>query len=236
MSSRFIFRGLVVIVVLALVSYLLGDVIDKTWVDAHVRGQGASGEILFLLTGWLLASAGLSRQLIAFLSGYAFGFLPGVLLASLAVVAGCITTFYVARYLVSAFLLRHFAGRLDKVGRFVRENTFSMTLLIRLLPVGNNGLVNIAAGVSDARSVPFFLGSALGYLPQTLIFALVGSGTSVDQFWQVAVAMALFVVATVLGAMLYRKYRHGMSLGPQLDHELGVDEPQLPADKHNGHA
>ena len=236
MTSRFIFRGLVVIVVLALVSYLLGDVIDKTWVDAHVRGQGASGEILFLLTGWLLASAGLSRQLIAFLSGYAFGFLPGVLLASLAVVAGCITTFYVARYLVSAFLLRHFAGRLDKVGRFVRENTFSMTLLIRLLPVGNNGLVNIVAGVSDARSVPFFLGSALGYLPQTLIFALVGSGTSVDQFWQVAVAMALFVVATVLGAMLYRKYRHGMSLGPQLDHELGVDEPLLPADKHNGHA
>jgi uncharacterized membrane protein YdjX (TVP38/TMEM64 family) len=236
MTARFIFRGLVVIVVLALVSYLLGDVIDKTWVDVHVRGQGVSGELLFLLTGWLLASAGLSRQLIAFLSGYAFGFLPGVLLASLAVVAGCITTFYVARYLVSAFLLRHLAGRLDKVGLFIKENTFSMTLLIRLLPVGNNGLVNIAAGVSGARSVPFFLGSALGYLPQTLIFALVGSGTGVDQFWQVAVAMALFVVATVLGAMLYRKYRHGMSLGPQLDHELGVDEPPLSADRHNGHA
>jgi uncharacterized membrane protein YdjX (TVP38/TMEM64 family) len=236
MMARFVFRGLVIIVVLALASYMLGDVIDKTWIDAHVRGQGVSGELLFLLIGWLLASVGLSRQLIAFLSGYAFGFLPGVLLASLAVVAGCITTFYVARYLLSAFLLQHFAGRLDKVGRFIKENTFSMTLLIRLLPVGNNGVVNIAAGVSGARSVPFFLGSALGYLPQTLIFALVGSGTGVDQFWQVALAMALFVMATVLGAMLYRKYRHGNSLGPQLDEELGVDGPLLSAGKPDGPA
>jgi uncharacterized membrane protein YdjX (TVP38/TMEM64 family) len=234
MTARFVFRGLVVIGVLALLSYLLGDIIDKTWIDGHVRGQGVTGELLFLLIGWLLASVGLSRQLIAFLGGYAFGFVPGVLLASLAVVAGCITTFYVARYLLSAYLLQHFAGRLDKVGRFIKENTFSMTLLIRLLPVGNNGVANIAAGVSGARGVPFFLGSALGYLPQTLIFALVGSGTGVDQFWQVAVAMALFVMATVLGAMLYRKYRHGKSLGPQLDHELGLDEPLLSADKHNG--
>jgi uncharacterized membrane protein YdjX (TVP38/TMEM64 family) len=96
--------------------------------------------------------------------------------------------------------------------------------------------VNIAAGVSGARSVPFFLGSALGYLPQTLIFALVGSGTGVDQFWQVALAMALFVMATVLGAMLYRKYRHGNSLGPQLDEELGVDGPLLSAGKPDGPA
>jgi uncharacterized membrane protein YdjX (TVP38/TMEM64 family) len=226
----------VVIVVLALVSYLLGDVIDKTWIDAHVRGQGVQGELLFLLIGWLLASGGLSRQLIAFLGGYAFGFVPGVLLASLAVVTGCITTFYIARYLLSAFLMQHFAGRLDKVGRFIKENTFSMTLLIRLLPVGNNGVVNIAGGVSGASSVPFFLGSALGYLPQTLIFALVGSGTSVDQFWQVAVAMVLFVAATVLGIWLYRKYRRGMTLDPQLDEELGVDDPLLPADKRNGPA
>ena len=224
MGGRLIVRGLLVIVVLSLASYLLEDLVDESWIDTYVRGHGVPGELLFLLTGWLLTSIGLSRQLVAFLGGYAFGFLPGVLLVSLAIVAGCITTFYVARYLLCNFLLRHFADRLDKISRFVRANTFSMTLLIRLLPLGNNGVVNIAAGVSGARSVPFFLGSALGYLPQTLIFALVGSGTGVDRFWQVAVAMALFVVAALLGAMLYRKNRHGLSLGSQLDRELGIDK------------
>ena len=48
--------------------------------------------------------------------------------------------------------------------------------------------------------------------------------------------MVLFVAATVLGIWLYRKYRRGMTLDPQLDEELGVDDPLLPADKRNGPA
>lgn len=224
MATQFVFRGLVVIVVLVLFSYLLGDVIDQAWMDAHVRERGLSGGLLFLLAGWLLASIGLSRQVIAFLSGYGFGFLPGVLLAMLAVVAGCITTFYISRYLLRSFLLQRYAGRIARVGRFIDANTFTMAVLIRLLPLGSNWMVNIAAGVSGVRSMPFFLGSALGYIPQMLIFALVGSGTRVDQFWQVAIAMALFVLAAVLGAWLYREYRHGLTLDPRLDTQLGIDE------------
>jgi membrane protein implicated in regulation of membrane protease activity len=46
----------------------------------------------------------------------------------------------------------------------------------------------------------------------------------VDQFWQVAIAMALFVVAAVLGAWLYRKYRHGKTLGRELDQRLGIND------------
>jgi uncharacterized membrane protein YdjX (TVP38/TMEM64 family) len=227
---------MVVILVLALASYLLGDVLDQAWIDSHVRGHGVPGELLFLVTGWLLTSVGLSRQLVAFLGGYAFGFLPGVLLSMLAVVAGCITTFYVARYLLRNFLLQHLAGRLGKLDRFISKNTFSMTLLIRLLPVGNNGMVNLAAGFSEARSTQFFLGSAIGYLPQMIIFALAGSGTGMDQHWRVAVSMVLFAGAAVLGGWLYRKYRHGMAIDPQLDHEMGIDAPLQQAGKHNGPA
>jgi len=224
MVLQFIFRGLVVIVVLALASFLVGDVLDQQWIDTHVRGHGLSGELLFLVAGWLLASVGMSRQVIAFLGGYGFGFLQGLLLSTLVVVAGCITTFYIARYLLRSFLLQRYAGSLNRVGRFVDQNTFAMTVLLRLLPLGSNLMVNVAAGVSGVRSVPFFLGSSLGYVPQMLIFALVGSGTSVDQFWQVALAMVLFVAATLIGIWLYRKYRHGKTLGPQLDRQLGLDD------------
>ena len=223
MAAQLIFRGLVVIVALVLVSYLLGDILDEAWIDTHVRERGARGGLLFVVAGWLLASIGLSRQVIAFLSGSGFGFLPGVLLAMLAVVAGCMTTFYVARFLLRSFLLQRYAGRIDRVGRFINENTFTMALLIRLLPLGSNWMINIAAGASGVRGLPFFLGSALGYIPQMLIFALVGSGTRVDQFWQVAIAMAMFVLAAVLGAWLYRNYRHGKTLGTRLDQRLGID-------------
>lgn len=207
MALRFIFSGLLVITALVLASYLLGDMLDRDWVDVHVRGAGAQGIVLFLLAGSLLTAIGVSRQLIAFLAGYGFGFTQGFLLSMGAVVAGCVLTFFCARLLLRAVLLRHYARRIQRVEGFIRQKTFTMALLLRLLPLGSNWMISVAGGASSVRSLPFFLGSALGYVPQMLIFCLVGSGTQVGQFWQVAIAMAMFVLAALLGMHLYRSYR-----------------------------
>jgi uncharacterized membrane protein YdjX (TVP38/TMEM64 family) len=222
MTTRIIFRGLLVIAVLVLIGYLLKDVLDQQWVDAQIRGQGIAGELLFVLVCALLGSIGLSRQVVAFLAGYAFGVGYGFVLSMLAVVAACMTTFYVCRFFLRSFMWRHFSQRIRQVDNFIRDNTFMMALLVRLLPLGSNWMVNIAAGVSGVRSVPFFTGSALGYMPQMLIFALVGSGARVDEFWQVALAMLLFVVAAVIGGYLYRKYRRGKWLPEAVDKEADV--------------
>ena len=222
MTARIIFRGLLVIMALLLFGYLLKDVLDQQWVDAQIRGQGVAGELLFVLVCALLGSIGLSRQVIAFLGGYAFGIGYGFTLSMLAVVAACMITFYVSRFFLRAFMLRHFSERIRQVDNFIRENTFMMALLIRLLPLGSNWMVNIAAGVSGVRSVPFFTGSALGYVPQMLIFSLLGRGARVDEFWQVVLALVMFVVAAVIGGYLYRKYRRGKILSPAVDRELDV--------------
>ena len=55
-----------------------------------------------------------------------------------------------------------------------------------------------------------------------LIFSLLGSGARVDEFWQVVLAMVLFVIAAVIGGYLYRKYRRGKLLPRAVDHEADV--------------
>jgi uncharacterized membrane protein YdjX (TVP38/TMEM64 family) len=217
METRYIFRGLLVIVAFVLTSYLLQDVVEPAWVDAQLRDSGAGGVLLFVLACCLLGSVGVSRQLIAFLGGYAFGFLQGFVLSMLAVIAACLTTFLVARGLLRSFLQQRYTQRIQQVDRFLHEHTFTMALLVRLLPLGSNWMINVAAGVSRVRTWPFLLGSALGYIPQMLIFSLVGSGTRVNQFWQVAVAMALFVLAAIVGIVLYRKVGHGRTLHQAAD-------------------
>jgi uncharacterized membrane protein YdjX (TVP38/TMEM64 family) len=225
MEARLIFRGLLVIVILVLASYLVKDLLDQGWVDAQVRDQGPTGVLLFVLVSCLLGSVGLSRQLIAFLGGYAFGFLQGFVFSMLAVVAACVTTFIIARSLLRSLLEKRFTLRIQQVDRFLHENTFTMALLVRLLPLGSNWMINIAAGVSSVRKWPFFLGSALGYIPQMLIFSLVGSGARIDQFWQVAIAMALLVLATVLGLVLYRRAGHGGTSGQPPVLSVARDSP-----------
>ena len=92
-----------------------------------------------------------------------------------------------------------------------------MTLLIRFLPAGSNLLTNLAAGVSKVGAMPFILGSAIGYIPQTAVFALVGSGIGVDHFWRFSLSVLLFLICGGLGIHLYRRYRHGKSLHDEND-------------------
>ncbi len=200
-------KGFAVIAVLVAVTFLLGDMIDRHWIDVHVRGHGLQGQLAFVLVAGLLTGVGASRQLVAFLAGYGFGFAAGLLLSMLAVVAGCILTFAATRTLLRGYVQRHAPQRLHGLGEFIRDNTFSMTLVLRLLPVGSNLLVNMAAGASAVRCLPFLLGSALGYLPQMVIFTLVGSGSQVQEVWQVTLAAAMFVIASALGVWLYGRYR-----------------------------
>jgi uncharacterized membrane protein YdjX (TVP38/TMEM64 family) len=200
----------------------LGSSIDKAWIDSDILGQGFSGELLFLGVSLLFTAIGLPRQVICFLGGYAFGLIEGTILALLATVLGCVIAFFYARMLGRDFVVSRFPGRVKNIDDFLRDNPLSMTLLIRLLPLGSNLVTNLAAGVSSVRPVPFFQGSAIGYFPQTLVFALVGSGISVDPELRIAISVILFIISGILGVSLYRKNRHGKSFDSDIEHKLGV--------------
>ncbi len=226
MNYRTILRGLVVIASLALLGYMastaqFAGLLDEKWIDHEVRGHGFTGDFLFLAAGGLFTAVGLPRQLIAFLGGYAFGIWTGTVLATLAAGIGCILAFYYARFLGRAMLAKRYSSRIQKLDDFVHGHPFSMTLLIRLLPVGSNLITNLLAGVSKVRALPFFVGSVLGYLPQSLVFALVGGGVQVDNQWRIALAAGLFIVSSILGVRLYQHYRHGKSFDEQVDEKLG---------------
>jgi uncharacterized membrane protein YdjX (TVP38/TMEM64 family) len=227
MNYRFIFKGLAVLGSLVAIGFLvqysgLGNLLDERWIDRSVRGQGLAGELLFLGVGTLATAVGFPRQVIAFMGGYAFGFVQGTLLGTLATLLGCIAAFYYARLLGRSLVAGRFAGKARQMDEFVREYPFSMTVLIRLLPVGSNLVTNLAAGVTSVGVVPFMLGSVVGYLPQNAIFSLVGSGIGVDPVWRIGIGVLLFVVSGVLGVYLYRRLRHGKSLDATLDREIGA--------------
>lgn len=212
MKARVILKGLALILSLALLGYLfkssdLGNSVNEAWIDARVRGHGLSGALLFLLMGAVFTAVGLPRQIIAFLGGYAFSVALGTVLGALAALAGCLLSFGYARLFGKNLLRARLGARAGQFDAFIREHPFTMTVLIRLLPVGSNLLTNLAAGVSSIRPAPFLAGTALGYLPQTLVFALVGSGVHIAQTLKLSLAIGLFIVSGALGAWLYRQVR-----------------------------
>lgn len=217
-----ILRGIGLIILLATLGFAvqnggLGGIFNQDWVDDNVRGAGVKGNFVFLLSAGLLIAVGLPRQIVSFLGGYAFGLLPGTGLALAATGLGCIISFTFARFMGREFISARFPDRLKKADGFLKHNTFAMALLIRLLPLGSNLVTNLVAGVSSAGASGFFAGSVLGYIPQTVIFALLGSGINLDPALRITSSVFLFVLSTALGLYLYRSYRQGQGLNGELE-------------------
>jgi len=153
------------------------------------------------------------RQAIALAAGYADGTWVGSVLALICETLACAINFSWAR-----FVARHWVQtKLARSGRFrewmvglddaLAADPFFALLSLRLLPIGNNLLLNLAAGVSHVPWRAFICASALGYVPQTLIFAMLGAGIAVARWMQSAVALALLIASVLLGTMLMARRR-----------------------------
>lgn len=208
-----VFKGLAMLALLGLVAWLLrwagdqGLLTSRDWFDSHIRGQGLTGVLLYVGVTGLLTAVGFPRQFLCFIGGYVYGFLWGAVLGTLGSVLGCVLCLAFARFFARDFVIQRFGRRVAKVDAFLRKSPFRMALMIRFFPLGSNLAMNLLAGVSGIAAGPFFLGSAVGYLPQTIIFALFGSGVNVSSGARIAVSVALFLVATALGVALYRRHR-----------------------------
>ena len=100
-SLNVLLRCIVLIVLLSGFYFVLrvSNEITPVWIKTTVRETGLSGEILFIVGGAFCTAFGLPRQTICFLGGYAFGPAKGSLLALVASVGGCISSFAYARLL-----------------------------------------------------------------------------------------------------------------------------------------
>jgi uncharacterized membrane protein YdjX (TVP38/TMEM64 family) len=194
---------------------------DAGWVEQWVRGRGVVGDLVFIAVGAAATAAGVPRQGVAFLAGYAFGALEGTMVALAATVLGCAVSYGWARLVGRDWAERRLAGRFGHRLRPLRDalagSPFGATLALRLLPIGNNLALNLLAGMAGIPMLPFVVASALGFVPQTVVFALLGKGVRVDGAWQLALAVALFAVSVAIGLALLRRHRAGRALEDEAD-------------------
>ena len=219
-------RGLILLLSLAAVGYALrltefGLLFDRDWMDRVVVDRGAWGASGFVLIALLCIAIGIPRQIFCFLAGYAYGFTLGLVLALVATSLGCVASFYYARWLGGAAMRARLGARWRKFNQLLERHPYSSTLVVRLIPITNNLLVNLAAGLSAVRAMPYFLSSIVGFVPQTLVFVLVGTGVHVDHQWQLLLAVALFVASAALGLAVYRRYRATPALAAVADNPSG---------------
>jgi uncharacterized membrane protein YdjX (TVP38/TMEM64 family) len=108
--------------------------------------------------------------------GILFGWLTGGLAAIIGATIGATVIFEIARTACGEALVRR-AGPLGmKIADGFRANAFSYLLFLRLVPVFPFWLVNLAPALVGVRLGTFVAATAVGIIPGTFAFAMVGAG------------------------------------------------------------
>lgn len=159
----------------------------------------------FLAISTLAIMFGTPRLIFFSFAGYAFGWGSGFVYATIGCLAGSFLAFTAARWGLREGLSQRF-GRHRLLARIVHaEPTILSVALLRFLPI-SNALVNVGLALSALPVRTFFLGSALGYLPQGMVAVALGSvlanDASTTGLIRIGVAALLLVVLGAVGARL----------------------------------
>ncbi len=110
--------------------------------------------------------------------GLLFGTLSGGVLAVLGSTVGAILLFLAVRYHLAEAIAARGGRFLDRIRPGLERDGFSYLLAIRLVPAFPFWLVNLAAGLSGMRLLPYAAATVLGVMPATFIYASIGAGLS----------------------------------------------------------
>jgi uncharacterized membrane protein YdjX (TVP38/TMEM64 family) len=184
---------------------LLGAANAQATLGNLIAQGGVRGPAMFLLLATFLTAIGLPRQVPAFVAGFAFGPWYGAAIALVSAVLACSLDFIWARAIGQDVARRRLGKSFAKIDKALAAQPFIATLTLRLLPVGSNILLTLAAGLSSIRALPFLAASAIGFIPQTVIFALFGQGSAPTHAHMLILGGAMFAASAVLGLVLLRR-------------------------------
>jgi|AZIJ01.1.fsa_nt_gi uncharacterized membrane protein YdjX (TVP38/TMEM64 family) len=199
--------------------FVLALAIQRGWLDAisntdttlnTIQSAGFEGFAIVLMSATLFMAAGGPRQLISAVFGFVFGTSWGFILALLVSALSLSLTYFLAHSLLKPFIQKRFERQVTRLKTWFSLGVTRKAMIIRLLPVGSNLLTNLVAGAANVDFKRFLMGSVLGYIPQTLIFALVGGGIGFSQSEKLVLSAILFAVASFIGIHLYRNQRNLM--------------------------
>lgn len=216
LSSVWIFRAglvLAVAVIMGGIWWLLHELglpmtLSASGIADWFSGQGSLGPLLLLLLMMLAVVVGPIPTLpVSAAAGLAFGLFPGALLSVIGAMAGAMMAFTLARLLGREALRARLPSN-PLFGTHGSQRLLLLTVLItRLVPIFSFALVSYAAGVTAITTLRFALGTLVGMLPMTLVFAGLGQAFELHPLFSITAAIVILIVMTLLPWYLSRQ-RH----------------------------
>jgi uncharacterized membrane protein YdjX (TVP38/TMEM64 family) len=137
--------------------------------------------------------------------GWAFGPVWGPSFAAFGAAIGGSLGFYFARIMGHDYIY----GKLNKKKTFLENQnfSFSIVLLLSLLPIMPVTIINMGAGLSDMKYRPYIFAHVLGVTPRAFAYGFFGSTLFATGTLKFKIALLLILVMVFLTTYFTRKSR-----------------------------
>ena len=108
--------------------------------------------------------------------GFLFGVVAGSVYAVIAATLGSCVVFLAARLVASDWLRRRAGAGITGMEAGFRRNALSYLLVLRLIPIFPFWLVNLVPALLGVRFTTFFIGTLVGIIPGSVVYASIGHG------------------------------------------------------------
>lgn len=198
----------VVVLVLALFVVLLnltpaGEYLNVEELQALVSDTGAWAPLAFFGLAAILIFVGAPRLIFCALGGALFGFIEGLALSQMATMLGSLGPFLFARWSAREWVTARLKS--FKIAREYLQNPSVMDVfLLRHVPIWGV-FINLLLGSNNVRLRTFFIGSFFGFLPQGIVFTLIGSGIGEESTLMVISRVWCAILVLVVAAIITRR-------------------------------
>lgn len=173
--------------------------------------------ILFWVFGTCSIGLGMPRLALSLLAGNLFGFWAGLGLVELTCVTGALITFSYSRWIRRTWLAKPLQGKIFILDRYIQQHSIATILVLRQTPAPGF-VINVLLGLSAVRIKDFIAASAIGFLPQNIVFVLYGCGMQQNFGTHITIASSLLIILAIL---IYYVYHH-LSFAQNLIGKLAI--------------
>lgn len=149
---------------------------------AFVEARAVLAAPLFILAYIAVVAFSIpGATVLTLLGGFLFGPFLGTLLVNVGASAGALLIFLAARYVMRDALLQRYGPQLARLNAEIKQNGASYLLTLRFIPIFPFFLINLLAGLTPVSWFTYLWTTAVGIIPGSFVYALLGSsGASLD--------------------------------------------------------
>ena len=142
-----------------------------------VAAHAVVAALLFIAAYLVVVAASLpAGSVLTVLGGFLFGTWLGTLLVLIGATTGATVLFLAARNALGDSVQRRMGALGERLARDLAQNALSYLLVLRLVPLFPFWLVNLVAAAANIPLVTYVIGTFLGIIPASFVYASIGSG------------------------------------------------------------